>query len=151
MKLAVTTPLAIVTEADDVAHLRAEDESGAFGILPGHADFLTALAVSVVSWRDRAGAEHHLAVRGGMLEVRGGDAITIATREAVASDDLKHLETEVVASFRRGLEEERTARADSQRLYLAAIRQICRFLRSDRSPAIPGGPGSLSGRDGLET
>ena len=73
MKLTVTTPLAIVTEADDVAHLRAEDDSGAFGILPGHADFLTALSLSVVSWRDRRGTEHHLAVRGGMLEVRGGD------------------------------------------------------------------------------
>ena len=44
MRLTVTTPLAIVAEADDVAHLRAEDDTGAFGILPGHADFLTALA-----------------------------------------------------------------------------------------------------------
>ena len=84
MRLAVTTPLAIIVDAHDVAHLRAEDETGAFGILRGHADFLTALSVSVVSWRDQAGGEHHLAVRGGMLEVRGGAAITVATREAVA-------------------------------------------------------------------
>ena len=149
MKLAVTTPLAIITETNDVAHLRAEDESGAFGILPGHADFLTALSVSVVSWRDQAGSEHHLAVRGGMLEVRGGNAITVATRQAVASDDLHHLETEVLASFRRGVEEERAARTDAQRLYLAAIRQICRFLKSERASAIPGGPG-ITQRDGLE-
>jgi F-type H+-transporting ATPase subunit epsilon len=150
MRLAVSTPLAIVTETDDVTHLRAEDDSGAFGILPGHADFLTALAVSVVSWRDRAGAEHHLAVRGGMLEVRGGDIITIATREAVAGDNLEHLENDVVTSFRRRMEEERTARADSQRLYLAAIRQICRFLRPDRSRGIPGASGIPSG-DGMES
>jgi F-type H+-transporting ATPase subunit epsilon len=149
MRLAVTTPLAIIVEANDVAHLRAEDETGAFGILPGHADFLTALSVSVVSWRDQAGAEHHLAVRGGMLEVRSGEAITVATREAIASDDLHHLETEVLASFRRVIEEERAARSDAQRLYLAAIRQICRFLKSERAPAIPGGPG-VGQRDGLE-
>lgn len=149
MRLTVTTPLAIVVEADNVAHLRAEDETGAFGILPGHADFLTALAVSVVSWRDRRGAEHHAAVRGGMLEVRGGDAIAVATREAVASDDLHHLETEVLAAFRRGIEEERAARTDAQRLYLAAIRQICRFLRSERAPAVPGGP-RASQFNGLE-
>lgn len=149
MRLAVTTPLAVITEANDVVHLRAEDETGAFGILPGHADFLTALSVSVVSWRDRAGAEHHLAVRGGMLEVRDGEVITVGTREAVASDDLHHLETEVLASFRRGVEEERAARMDAQRLYLAAIRQICRFLKSERAPAIPGGPGVIQ-RDGLE-
>jgi F-type H+-transporting ATPase subunit epsilon len=150
MKLAVTTPLAIITDVDNIAHLRAEDETGAFGILPGHADFLTALAISVVSWRDQAGGEHHLAVRGGMLSVEGGNSIAIATREAIAGDDLHQLETEVVASFRRGLEEEKAARADAQRLYLAAIRQICRFLKPGSSPAIPGVPGLLK-RDGLET
>jgi F-type H+-transporting ATPase subunit epsilon len=149
MKLTVTKPLAIITEADNVAHLRAEDETGAFGILPGHADFLTALAISVVSWRERNGAEHHLAVRGGMLEVNDGEVITIATREAVADDDLHRLETEVLASFRRRTEEELTARMDAQRLYLAAIRQIYRFLKSERAPTIPGGPGAIV-QDGLE-
>lgn len=138
MRLIVTTPLAIIADASDVTHLRAEDETGAFGILPGHADFLTALSVSVATWRNRAGAEHHIAVRGGMLEVRDGDTITIATREAIASDDLLHLQTEVLAAFRRQTEEERSARTDAQRLYLAAIRQIYRFLKSERAPGIPG-------------
>lgn len=137
MRLSVSTPLAIVLVVDNVAHLRAEDETGAFGILPGHADFLTALAVSVVTWRDRHGAEHYVAVRGGMLEVRNGDAINVATREAVLGDDLHHLETEVLAAFHRRLEEDQAARTDAQRLYLAAIRQICCFLRSERAPAIP--------------
>ena len=61
MKLVVTTPLAIAVDDGDAAHLRAEDETGAFGVLPGHADFLTALSNSVVTWRDRAGGEHHAA------------------------------------------------------------------------------------------
>jgi F-type H+-transporting ATPase subunit epsilon len=149
MNLTVTTPLAIITEANNVARLRAEDETGAFGILPGHADFLTALAVSVVSWRDQDGNDHHLAVRGGMLAVNNGEAITIATREAVADDDLHRLETEVLASFQRQTEEELTARTDAQRLYLAAIRQICRFLRSERVSSVPGRPGAIA-QDGLE-
>jgi F-type H+-transporting ATPase subunit epsilon len=139
MKLTVATPLAIVLEADNVLHLRAEDETGAFGLLPGHADFLTALAVSVVTWRDQHGAEHHVAVYGGMLEARGGDAIVLATREAVFGDDLHRLETEVLVAFRRGIEEERAARTDSERLHLAAIRQICHFLKSERVPGSPGG------------
>jgi F-type H+-transporting ATPase subunit epsilon len=139
VRLTVTTPLAIVVEADDVAHLRAEDETGAFGILPGHADFLTALAVSVASWRDDRGAEHHVAVRGGMLEVRGGDTIAIASPEAVTGDDLHHLESEVLARFRRQLAEEQAARTDAQRLYLAAIRQIVRFLRMEQAPSMLAG------------
>lgn len=139
MRLNVSTPLAIIVDVDDVTHLRAEDETGAFGVLPGHADFLTVLAVSVVTWRDRTGAEHHVAVRGGMFEVRDGDSIVIATKEAVHCDDLHHLETEVLVAFRRGLEEDQTARTDAQRLYLAAVRQICCFLKSERPPATPGG------------
>ncbi len=140
MKLTVTTPLAIVIDTNDVAHLRAEDATGAFGILPGHADFLTALALSVASWRNQRGVEHHVAVRGGMLEVQGGSAIAIATPEAVPGDDLHRLESEVLARFRRQLAEERAACLDAQRLYLAAIRQIVRFLRAERAPAIPGIP-----------
>lgn len=140
MRLTVTTPLAVIVEAGGIAHLRAEDETGAFGILRGHADFLTALAISVASWRDKEGAEHHVALRGGMLQVRDGRTITIATREAIAGDDLSRLESEVLAAFRRQSEDERAARTDAQRLYLAAIRQICRFLKSEREPTVPGSP-----------
>ncbi len=147
MKLTVTTPLAIVTKAGNVMHVRAEDDTGAFGILRGHANFLTALAISVVSWRDQNGAEHHIAVRGGMLAVSGGNTITIATREAVADDDLHRLETEVLENFQRRNEEEVMARFHAQRLYLAAIRQIYRVLRPDRPNPTPwlARPASLEG------
>jgi F-type H+-transporting ATPase subunit epsilon len=138
MKLTITTPLTIVVETDRVAALRAEDESGGFGILAGHADFVTALAVSVVTWRDGAGATHHAAVRGGMLEVRDGRTISVATREAVCDDDLAHLESEVLTRLRREAVEEQAAHVDSQRLYLEAIRQIYRMLRPGRSTGIPG-------------
>ena len=144
MKLTVATPLAIVIEVSDVAHLRAEDETGAFGILPGHADFLTALAVSVASWRDDHGAEHHVAVCGGMLEVYAGKEIAIASPEAVTGDDLRQLESDVLARFHRQLAGEQAAHSDAQRLYLAAIRQIVRFLRAERTPAKPGGLAALS-------
>ena len=140
MRLSVATPLAIVIEVSDVAHLRAEDDTGAFGILPGHADFLTALAVSVVTWRDESGIEHHVALRGGMLKVRDGDTIAIATPEAVTSEDLHRLEVEVLDTFRRELLEEQAARTDARRLYLAAIRQIARFLRGGETPTMPASP-----------
>ena len=61
MKLRITLPTAVVAEFDDVLHVRAEDASGAFGILPRHADLLTVLATSVVSWRHANGTEGHCA------------------------------------------------------------------------------------------
>ena len=137
MKLTIVTPLEIIVDAADVGHLRAEDETGAFGLLPGHADFLTELTISVVTWRDDAGTEHHVAVRGGMLSVRDGKVLKIATREAVPGDDLQRLETEVLDRFRRHVSEEQSARTDAHRLYLAAIQQIISALRPD-SPGFPG-------------
>lgn len=143
MNLTIATPLATLIEAREVVHVRAEDASGAFGILPGHADFLTALAVSVLTWRDARGSEHYLAVRGGMLVVEGGARILIATPEAVPGDDLHRLEAEVLARFRDDLDAERAARADAQRLHLAAIREIVRLLRPEQSAPGPTG-GALS-------
>ncbi len=147
MRLTVVTPLAIVVDGEAIAYLRAEDETGAFGILPHHADFVTALAISVASWRDEMGHERHVAVRGGMLEVQGGASITIATPEAVLGDDLGRLERDVLASFRREIMEERAARIDAERLYVAAIRQIYRVLRP-RSDVVPG-RFATSGSEGL--
>jgi F-type H+-transporting ATPase subunit epsilon len=133
VRLTISTPLAVITDSTAVAHVRAEDQTGAFGILPGHADFLTALSLSVVSWRDLKGSEHHVAVRSGTLEVRDGNLITLAAREAIAGDDLKWLQSEVLATFRRRTDDEKKSRTDAQRLYLAAIRQICRYLKPPQS------------------
>lgn len=139
MRLIVTTPLATVVEFEGATHVRAEDPSGAFGILPGHADFLTALAVSVLTWRGTEGREHHVAVRGGVLSVRGGNSVLIATPEAVAGDDLHQLESEVLTRFRQQLEAERAAHTEAQRFHLAAIRQIMRLLRPESSHAARSG------------
>jgi F-type H+-transporting ATPase subunit epsilon len=129
MRLSITTALEIIVDAQDCTAVRAQDDTGAFGILPGHADFLTALAVHVLTWHDPGAVPHHVVVRGGMLRVHGGDTVAIATPEAVAGDDLLQLETQVLTRFRQQLDEERGARTEAQRLQLAAIRQIVRLLR----------------------
>ena len=131
MRLRIVTPLEIVVDEQGVTSLRAEDASGGFGVLPRHADFLTRLTVSVVSWLGGDGAERHCAVRGGVLTVSGGREIAIATREAVPGDDLATLDQTVIERFRSETDEERRAHADSARLHLTAIRQIMRRLRPE--------------------
>jgi len=133
MKLRIMTPSAVVVEEDDVVAVRAADESGSFGILSHHADFLTALTVSVVSWHHSDNHQRFCAVRRGVLSVTNGDYVAIATREAIPGDDLEHLEQVVLSEFRAALEAERGARTDSLRLQMKAIRQIVQFLRPERS------------------
>ena len=132
MRLLITTPTAVIIDEQHVVALRAEDESGSFGILEGHADFLTALTISVASWRCADGRQGFCAVRHGVLSVTNGSHVSIATRAAVAGDDLARLEKVVLAQFREALEAERTARTESLRLQMKAIRQIVRYLRPER-------------------
>ncbi len=132
MRLLITTPTSVVVDQRDVVAIRAEDESGSFGILQGHADFLSALTVSVVSWRGAEPMQQFCAVRRGVLSVSSGDQVAIATRAAIVSDDLGRLEHVILAQFREDVEAERTARTESLQLQMEAIRQIVRYLRPER-------------------
>lgn len=129
MRLRIITPLAVVIDEDGVSALRAEDSTGGFGILPGHADFLTSLAISVVGWKRSDGTRRYCAVRHGVLSVTDGRNISIATREAVTGADLATLDETVLARFRADIEMQRTEHIESTRLQLNAIRQIMRYLR----------------------
>jgi F-type H+-transporting ATPase subunit epsilon len=127
MRLRIVTPLSVVVD-EDAESLRAEDASGSFGIRPGHAPFLTALAVSIVSWKS-AGLERFCALRGGVLTVTGGSTVAIATREAVADDDLATLDAEVLTRFQTDADEERVEHVETMRLQMNAIRQMISGLR----------------------
>jgi F-type H+-transporting ATPase subunit epsilon len=134
MKLVVTTPTEIAVDEEPVRGVRAEDSSGSFGIESRHADFLTTLAICVVRWHDDRNVEHYVAVRGGVLRVRDGNVVEIATREAVVSDDLAHLRGQVLLAMTKNLEAEQSARAGALRLEHAAIRRLYRYLRPAERP-----------------
>jgi len=127
MRLTIVTPLSIVVD-ESIDSLCAEDASGSFGILPGHAPFLTALAISIVSWH-RAGIERFCAVRGGVLTVAQGTNIAIATREAVIGDALATLDEDVLARFQAEAEAEKVEHVETMRLQMHAIRQMITRLR----------------------
>jgi len=139
MRLLITTPTAIAVDEPDVTSVRAEDDSGSFGILRGHQDLLTALNVSIVSWRDADNRVHYCAVRRGVLSVTDGSEIAIATREAIPGDDLDRLEEVVLSQFRERSETERASRTRSLQLQMKAIRQIVQYLRPERRGTMEGG------------
>lgn len=127
MRLRIFTPLSVVVE-QDVDSLRAIDESGSFGILPGHVSFMTALAVSIVSWR-HVGVEKFCAVRGGILTVANDTTVAIATREVVVGDDLARLDAEVLDRFAADVEAERVEHVEAMRLQMSAIRRMINRLQ----------------------
>jgi F-type H+-transporting ATPase subunit epsilon len=129
LRLKVTTPSALLVEDSDVISLRAEDESGGFGVLPGHADFLTALPACVLRWRRSDGKERYCAVRGGVITVKGGGEVNVACRHGVLGDDLARLEGEVRAAATARASAASHARVEQTRLHAYAVRQLVRYLR----------------------
>ena len=137
LHLTVTTPAHILVDSDDVVAVRAEDQSGSFGILPGHADLLTVLVPSVLRWRTADGAARFCAVRGGVFTVSSGRDVAVACREGVVGDSLDELEAKVRAVRAQELEADRKARVEQIRLHALAIRQLVRYLRHNAAPAAP--------------
>lgn len=129
MRLLITTPTVVVVDEEGVTSVRAEDESGSFGILSGHVDFLTVLTISVASWRRADGTQRFCAVRHGVLTVSGGSEVAIATRQALVGSNLRELEDIVLGKFRSEAEAERAERTEAMKLEMRAIRQIVRYLR----------------------
>lgn len=140
MRLVVTTPRRLVLDTGNVCSVRAEDASGGFGILTGHADLLTVLPPSILSYRDEVDAEHYVGVVGGVLVVRGGGEVLVASPEAMVGDDLDRLEGMIVEYANRASEEEQQVHTDSVRLHIAAIRHIQRYIEAGRV----GGPGGAA-------
>lgn len=141
LHLTITTPAVLLVDAAGVRAVRAEDDSGGFGILPGHTDMLTALSPSVVRWRDRDDVPHFCAVQGGVLRVSGGGTVAIACRQGTLGDDLEALAAQVADLRAAETEAEREARVEQMQLHARAVRQLMRFLRpAPRSPMPPEEP-----------
>ncbi|MBU2963206.1 F0F1 ATP synthase subunit epsilon [Citreicella sp. C3M06] len=126
--LTVTTPLAVAVCETDVTSIRAEDRSGGFGLLPGHADFLTILGASVLRWRKSSGPWEYCALRGGVLQMHGGTTVDVACREAVRGHDLASLEALVWQTIDDEIDAARQARSEQTRLHATAIRSLIRQL-----------------------
>ena len=76
LSLEVTTPMRLVV-AELVDEVVAPGIEGYFGVLPGHASFLTTLGIGELTYR-KGRDEYHLAVAGGFAEVRNDKVIVLA-------------------------------------------------------------------------
>jgi F-type H+-transporting ATPase subunit epsilon len=134
MRLRIATPSQMIVDAADVVAVRAEDSTGLFGIEERHAEFVTTLALSVLSWRDARGQTHHAAVRGGALRVERGGLVEVAARDAVLGDDLEDLERNVLTRLREDASADAKERTRAAQLDAAVVRQLHFYVRTRRSP-----------------
>jgi F-type H+-transporting ATPase subunit epsilon len=132
LRLTVSTPASILVDAEAIVSLRAEDESGSFGIRAGHANFLTVLTPSVLRWRGAGNLERFCAVEEGVLRVSEGNHVSIACRNGVLGDSLAALEARIEAAHAARIDIARNARVEQTRMHAQAVRQLLRYLRPER-------------------
>jgi len=89
--------------------LTARAEDGAFGVLPGRADFVTALAPGIVSLIEPDGSERLFGTDEGIF-VKQGARVEICVRRAIEGSDLLSLKDGIRTAFSELDERERRAR-----------------------------------------
>ncbi|MDR9439992.1 MAG: F0F1 ATP synthase subunit epsilon [Halomonas sp.] len=112
--------------------LFAEAENGAFGMLPNHIDFVTALVPSVLILTLADGEERIFGIDEGILVKKGHD-VDIAIRRGVQGRDLASLRETVQESFVEVDEDERVARSALSRLEAGIVRRFA-DLQRPRTP-----------------
>jgi F-type H+-transporting ATPase subunit epsilon len=85
LKLNLITPYRKVL-SEDVDEISATGSLGEFGVLPGHAPFLTSLKIGEFCYKQN-GVAHCLALNWGYFEV-GNDSVTVLVETAERSDEI---------------------------------------------------------------
>jgi F-type H+-transporting ATPase subunit epsilon len=85
LKVEMVTPYKRVL-SDEVDEITANGVLGEFGILPGHAPFLSSLKIGELTYK-KDGAVYHMAVNWGYFEVEN-DNVTVLVETAERADEI---------------------------------------------------------------
>ena len=121
MKLRVLMPAQVVLE-EQVVHVTAQGLTGSLGIRPGHAPLVAALARDILMARLPDGRERYVALNGGVMVVNA-DLVEVVSRQAVASDDVRSLESVALVQFQKEA-------AEQQANYIAFEKMRINFMRN---------------------
>src|SRR5262249_14987492 len=118
--------------SDLVDEVIAPGSEGYFGVLPGHAPFLTTLGVGELTYR-KGREEYHLAVAAGFAEVRNDKVIVLAD----AAERPDEIDRERAERARQRSEHRLSGRSqeeiDYARCSAALMRALTRLHVADRS------------------
>jgi F-type H+-transporting ATPase subunit epsilon len=127
MCVAVRLPTGTLFEGR-ATRMTAVAQNGAFGILPNHIDFVTALVPSVMTLRLVDGSEQIFGIDEGIL-VKKGDTVVAAVLRGVHGDDLGTLNDTVKSRFIQMDDEERQARSAFSRLEADVVRRFAELRK----------------------
>ncbi|HSF05636.1 MAG TPA: F0F1 ATP synthase subunit epsilon [Methylomirabilota bacterium] len=122
LTLEVATPTRLVV-TDNVDEVVAPGIEGYFGVLPGHAPFLTTLGIGELTYR-KGRDEFHLTVGGGFCEVRNDKVIVLADTAERPED----IDRDRAERARQRAEQRLAGRAPEEIDYTRAAAALARAL-----------------------
>lgn len=125
-RLEIVTPASMFSR--EVTHIRLRDDSGYFGVMKGHEDFLTVLVPSLCYYLDSSGKELFLAVDAGVFTVRGGVA-TLTSREVFEDPDPARLAEIIESAFEERRRSEASLRDMLGNIEKSFIEKMASYLR----------------------
>ena len=125
MRLELLLPTRVLVDRE-VERIVAEGGDGHFGILPRHADVVTALVPGILAYTPSGGREVFVGVDEGAL-VKCGETVTVAVWNAVEGEDLASLRATVHARYVELDEQARGARSALARLEAGVVRRFVDF------------------------
>lgn len=128
MRLRILLPEQILLDTE-VRKITAEAENGSFGLLPRHADFVTALVPGILTFTPADGEEEFLAVDEGIL-VKNGTDVRVSTRNAVLGQELGALRQMIEERFKKVDEFEKKSRDALYKMEADLVRRFMEFGRS---------------------
>ncbi len=125
-RLEIVTPAAMFARA--ASQVRLRDESGFFGVMAGHTDFLTVLVPCLGYYRDERGKEVFLAIDAGIFSVKGGVA-TLTSREVFESPDPQALAVLIETTFEERRKTEAALREMLGNIEKSFVERMAAFLK----------------------
>jgi F-type H+-transporting ATPase subunit epsilon len=122
LTLEVATPMRLVI-GETVDEVVVPGIEGYFGVLPGHAAFLTTLGIGELTYRIGSD-ERHLALAGGFAEVRNDKVIVLADTAELPED----IDRERAERARQRAEQRVTGRSQDDIDYARATAALARAL-----------------------
>jgi len=114
--MTITLNLYDATHAEsvsDIVSFIGEDETGSFGIFPGHSRMITALTVGLAQFRQKDRDWQYLALPGGLLYFQG-NVMTVTARKFLIDHDYRRIAS---AMQKQLLEEEKEIHSLKQSLH----------------------------------
>ncbi|MHC4597529.1 MAG: hypothetical protein ACYS47_00840 [Planctomycetota bacterium] len=127
MKLTVDLPTRRMVEAE-VVQVQAEDETGAFGIRPGHEPLVAALTMGWMRYRAADGREGWLAVDEGVL-VTDGETVEVYTHDALHADSAEEAERLLENELAQRHDREQDRRNAMLKMQLTAFKMLFGYER----------------------